>query len=281
MYPPEYHQVDSHRYVINQRIAEMKHNFKIDESNDPREEVNFFEESCEVNEIYNPHDRYKILTSVWPPNDIKNYWATTYSEDKCYKTLKKFLANRDGQLGRIFRAKPDWHTVSGLSLDLEVRKWETELKKKDSLTKFLYIHLAPKEIKSKVKQKLLLDIDTFKSHCKNVCDINDQKKKEEANNFHYWGNPNKVVRHNRQKQSNYQKRNQDYGYQSKNYDFSNQQPRAYMNQNNNGNVSESQICPRHKTYRENANKCDWPKICKMADIIKPYEPKNGLPSSSQ
>ena len=72
MYPPEYYQVDSHRYVINQRIAEMKHNFKIDESNDPREEVNFFEESCEVNEIYNSHDRYKILTSVWPPNDIKN-----------------------------------------------------------------------------------------------------------------------------------------------------------------------------------------------------------------
>ena len=107
------------------------------------------------------------------------------------------------------------------------------------------------------------------------------KKKEEANNFHYWGNPNKVVRHNRQKQFNYQKRNQDYGYQSKNYEFSNQHQRAYMKKNNNGNVSESQICPRHKTYRENANKCDWPKICKMTDIIKPYEPKNGLPSSSQ
>ena len=54
-----------------------------------------------------------------------------------------------------------------------------------------------------------------------------------------------------------------------------------MKKNNNGNVSESQIFPRHKTYRENANKCDWPKVCKMADIIKPYDPKNGLPSSSQ
>ena len=42
MYPPEYHQVYSHRYVINQRITEMKNNFSIDESNDPREEVNFF-----------------------------------------------------------------------------------------------------------------------------------------------------------------------------------------------------------------------------------------------
>ena len=42
----------------------------------------------------------------------------------------------------------DWHTVSDLSLDLEVRKWETEFKKKDNLTKFLYIHLPPKEMKS-------------------------------------------------------------------------------------------------------------------------------------
>ena len=42
MYPPVYHQLDSHRYVINQRMAEMKDNFKIDENNDPREEVNFF-----------------------------------------------------------------------------------------------------------------------------------------------------------------------------------------------------------------------------------------------
>ena len=72
MYSPVYHQVDYHRYMINQRMADMKHNFKIDENNDPREEVNFFEESCEVNEIYNLHDWYKILTSVWPENDIKN-----------------------------------------------------------------------------------------------------------------------------------------------------------------------------------------------------------------
>ena len=64
IYSPVYHQVDSHRYVINQRMAAMKHNFKVEENNDPREEVNLFEESCEVNEIYNLHDRYKILTLV-------------------------------------------------------------------------------------------------------------------------------------------------------------------------------------------------------------------------
>ena len=130
IYSPVYHKVDSHRYVINQRMAAMKHNFKVEQNNDPREEVNLFEESCEVNEIYNLHDWYKILTSVWPANDIKKYWAITDLEDKCYETLKNFLSNIGGKLGRIFRAKPEWHTVSGLSLDIEVRKWETELKKK-------------------------------------------------------------------------------------------------------------------------------------------------------
>ena len=52
---------------------------------------------------------------------------------------------------------------------------------------------------SKIKEKLFLDIGTFKSHCKNICYINEQKRKKEANMFHYWGNPNKVLRHHRQK----------------------------------------------------------------------------------
>ena len=55
--------------------------------------------------------------------------AITDSEDKCYKTLKEFLSSKDGQFGRSFRLKPEWHTVSGLSLDIEVRKWEIKKEK--------------------------------------------------------------------------------------------------------------------------------------------------------
>ena len=51
--------------------------------------------------------------------------------------------------------------------------------------------------------------------------------------------------------------------------FSNQQTKSYMKQNDSGNTtSESQICRRHKTYRDNADKSDWSKICKIAGIVK-------------
>ena len=40
-----------------------KNNFKIDENNAPKEEVEFFEESCEVNEIYSMHDPHCSLAS--------------------------------------------------------------------------------------------------------------------------------------------------------------------------------------------------------------------------
>ena len=31
----------------------------------------FFEESCNVNDIHNPNDKYKILTAVWPAKGVK------------------------------------------------------------------------------------------------------------------------------------------------------------------------------------------------------------------
>ena len=114
-------------------------------------------------------------------------------EDKCYETLKNFLSNIGGKLGRIFRAKPEWHTVSGLSLNIDIRKWERELKKKNYLTKFLYMHLAPKEMKSRIKEKVFLDIDTFKSHCKNICDINEKKKERRSKQFLLLGKPQQII----------------------------------------------------------------------------------------
>ena len=59
--PPIYRQISSHENYMNQKIAELKNNLKIDESNQPRDEPNFFEESCNVNNIHNPTDIDKIL----------------------------------------------------------------------------------------------------------------------------------------------------------------------------------------------------------------------------
>ena len=104
---------------MNQNIAELKKNLKIDESNEPRDEPNFFAESCNVNDIHNPTDKYKILTTVWPVKDIKNYWAITELKNKSYQSLKEFLLTKDGHFGRIFRPKPKRTSVSGLELDIK------------------------------------------------------------------------------------------------------------------------------------------------------------------
>ena len=68
----------------------MKINFKTDETNDHRDEARFIWESCRVNEIYEMINRYKNLTTVWPANDIKNYWAVTEDTKKAIGTLKLF-----------------------------------------------------------------------------------------------------------------------------------------------------------------------------------------------
>ena len=76
--------LETFKNFMNQKIAELKSNLKTDERNDPRDELNFFEESCNVNDIFNINDRYKILTAVWPAKDIRNYWAITEGKNKCY-----------------------------------------------------------------------------------------------------------------------------------------------------------------------------------------------------
>ena len=49
----------------------------------------FFEESCNVNGIFDINDIYKILTAVWPTKDIRNNLAIIERKNKCYETLKQ------------------------------------------------------------------------------------------------------------------------------------------------------------------------------------------------
>ena len=88
--PPIYRKTNSHEHYMKQKIAELLNNLKTDESNEPKDELNFFEESCNVNDIHNPIDKYKMLTAVWPAKDIKNYWAITKGKNKSYQFLKDF-----------------------------------------------------------------------------------------------------------------------------------------------------------------------------------------------
>ena len=86
----KYREIDSYRFVIDNGIAEKKVNFKTDETNDPRDESRFIWESCRVKKTYEMINGYKILTTVWPANDIKNYWAVTDDIKKAIGISKLF-----------------------------------------------------------------------------------------------------------------------------------------------------------------------------------------------
>ena len=64
-----------------------------------------------------------------------------------------------------------------------------QLKKGSSLTKFLYFHLAPKEFKNKMRKNLYLDLESFKTSCKNLYDRQQKHGKVEANNFNHFSTP--------------------------------------------------------------------------------------------
>ena len=44
-------------------------------------------------------------------------------------------------------------------MELEVTKWEAEMKDSNTLRKFLYIHLAPEHLKGKMREILSLDME--------------------------------------------------------------------------------------------------------------------------
>ena len=117
-----------------------------------------------------------------------------WGEKQIYESSKEFLLTKDGHFGKVFRPKLKWTTVSNLTLDIEVKKWENELKKSSSLTKFLYLHLAPRELKNKIRRKLCLDLESFNTSCKNLCDVQQQHGKVVANNFNHLGSPCKNFR---------------------------------------------------------------------------------------
>ena len=176
-YPPR-DQTESRRHAVSSnKIAELKNSLKIDVSNDPRDELRFFEKTCRTNGIFSEPDMYTILITVWPNQDIRNYWAVSEEEEECYQGLKRFLSDKNGKLNRIFKPQPNWSTVSGMALTIEVKKYMSELLKGDNLKKYLYLQLAPESLKCKIKEIIGCDIENFEARCMNICDASYQEQK--------------------------------------------------------------------------------------------------------
>ena len=110
--------------TLSNRISELKSVIKIDITANPRDEISYLKDMCRSLEIFDSQVRYEVLTSVWSHKDIRNYYTTVEYERRCYKSLIDYLSNRDGQLGRVFLPRPDFTTLNGQALELEVTKWE-------------------------------------------------------------------------------------------------------------------------------------------------------------
>ena len=171
--------------TLSNRISELKSVIKIDITANPRDEINYFEDMCHSLEIFDSQVRYQVLNSVWPDKDIRNFYTTAEYGQRCYKSLIDYLSNRDGQLGRVFLPQPDFTTLNGQALELEVTKWEAEMRDSNTLRKFLYIHLAPENLKNKMREVLSLDTENYKRRCRDICDVDQQQTREASKIINY------------------------------------------------------------------------------------------------
>ena len=48
----------------------------------------------------------------------------------------------------------------------------------NTLRKFLYIHLTPEQLKSKMREVLNLDIENYKRRCRNIFDVDHERTRE-------------------------------------------------------------------------------------------------------
>ena len=76
--------------------------------------------------------------------------------------------------------KTNFNSLNDQTLELENKKWEAEMRDSDTLKKFLYMHRAPDHLKGKIGEFLILDINSFKHHCRETCDTDQQHTKEAA-----------------------------------------------------------------------------------------------------
>ena len=76
--------------------------------------------------------------------------------------------------------KTNFNSLNDETLELENKKWEAEMRDSDTLKTFLYMHLAPYHLKGKIREILSSDIKSFKHHCRDICDADQQHTKEAA-----------------------------------------------------------------------------------------------------
>ena len=115
--------------------------FKFD-IEDAKEQFLYFEERMADHGIVDNTEKYWVLREFWPNNDLSAYMRCTAPEDRNYNTLRAYLLEKDGVLPCVLLPKKQFNSVSGCDLNDEVSKWGMELENRETLYKFLFLHLS-------------------------------------------------------------------------------------------------------------------------------------------
>ena len=242
-------------------------------------ELEHFEHQCNTYRIRTGELKYKILTIIWAPQDIKDFWDATPEEGRNYINLREYLRLKDGPLTRILRARPQSSTFNKYSdLLIEATKWAKS--KLEDIIKFFTYYLAPDALKEDVRSNFVFSPEEFNHRNRASFYMHEQRVLDSAREVNYQPIINNY--HQARQRNRNRSRNNYGGNQRANFNnFANNRGQ-YNDQNANNNAYMRNLCETHLKFADGAWECKQPYTCPMANVIAPRpQQKNDLPPSAQ
>ena len=128
-------------------------------------------------DIRSDQDLYRLLETLVTWKERESYCHKYTSEDRNFHTLKEFLLSGQARVSNVLLARPDKHSMSSRELGDEINHWLAEFRNEGVLTKFLTIHLAPPQLKKRLREKLHLKDKDFQIAWKVMLDTYEQEAK--------------------------------------------------------------------------------------------------------
>lgn len=126
--------------------------------------------------IFNEAEKYCIIRQFWINNNMSAYLQCTEQNNRNFRSLRRYLMEKDGVLPRVFITKNAF--VQWPRHNIEVRQWLADFEDKEMLHIFLFfLHLIPKYLKNKISSSLSLGFEEFRRYVMLTCDLDMIKTK--------------------------------------------------------------------------------------------------------
>ena len=106
--------------------------------------------------------------------------------ERNYQSLRDYLAKRDGHLSLALLPRPERNSMSGRELEVEINRWVMELGNKETLRKFIELHLATCHLRNRFRENVNLNMSDFQRRIMDICDTDDRKIRENARRVNRW-----------------------------------------------------------------------------------------------